>query len=248
MTAPSHPSVQIPAPPVDSGGGTLLLGALALPDAVRAAHHRYEVSVAALEALLGDGVFVPPELERAVLKRKVEFAAGRLCARAALRAAGCVAAADLPIGAHRGPIWPPGYLGSITHCDGTAIAVAAHQADVSAIGLDLEQIMTAETAATIGAQLANAAEIALGRDLGWPAEHWLTLLFSAKESLFKALYPRVGRYFDFLDAQVDAVDAAAARLHLRLRVDLSAQCPAGARYAVRFARDDSRALTCLLLS
>ncbi|HDX8597363.1 TPA: 4'-phosphopantetheinyl transferase superfamily protein, partial [Aeromonas dhakensis] len=42
---------------------------------------------------------------------------------------------------------------------------------------------------------------AAARTVGLGRAEALTLIFSAKESLFKALYPRVGRYFDFLDAR-----------------------------------------------
>ncbi|MGL6523541.1 4'-phosphopantetheinyl transferase superfamily protein, partial [Aeromonas dhakensis] len=55
----------------------------------------------------------------------------------------------------------------------------------------------------------------------------LTLIFSAKESLFKALYPRVGRYFDFLDARWLAMTEQT--LTLELVDSLTPTLPAGWR-------------------
>ena len=57
----------------------------------------------------------------------------------------------------------------------------------------------------------------------------LTALFAVKEALFKALAPRVGRYFDFLDA------AAVTPASLRLLVDLSAEFPAGTTFDAHHA-------------
>src|SRR5204862_697538 len=74
---------------------------------------------------------------RAVPKRAAEFARGRACARAALAQLG-VSSAPLPVGPERAPIWPEGFVGSVTHCRGLVAAVAARSARVSALGLDAE--------------------------------------------------------------------------------------------------------------
>jgi 4'-phosphopantetheinyl transferase EntD len=73
--------------------------------------------------------------------RRLEFLSGRSCARRALAVLG-VATADLAIAADRGPQWPTGIVGSITHTDSPdgswAVATVAHSAQLSAIGIDLE--------------------------------------------------------------------------------------------------------------
>ena len=55
------------------------------------------------------------------------------------------------------------------------------------------------------------------REKIWP----FRVVFSAKETLFKCLYAEVGRYFDFRDALVDALDAASGRFNVRLLVPLT---------------------------
>src|SRR4051812_8335062 len=72
----------------------------------------------------------------AVLCRRQEFVAGRWCAREALREVGCSDSALLP-GPLGSPVWPPGYLGSITHDDGHCIAVAGWGGTLRGIGVDL---------------------------------------------------------------------------------------------------------------
>ena len=77
--------------------------------------------IAVAEAALGDE---PPDLPadeaismvRAVPRRRVEFATGRLCARRAMAALGH-ARVSIPRAQDRVPIWPDGIVGSITHTD-----------------------------------------------------------------------------------------------------------------------------------
>jgi 4'-phosphopantetheinyl transferase EntD len=99
-------------------------------------------SVAAVEAF-GDlpGAELFPEehavIGRAIEKRRREFATGRACARAALARLGQPPVAILP-GDRGSPGWPPGIVGSITHCTGYRAAAVGPAADVLAIGLDAE--------------------------------------------------------------------------------------------------------------
>lgn len=69
-----------------------------------------------------------------------------------------------------------------------------------------------------------------------PFNELLTLTFSAKESLFKALYPQVRCYFDFLDARMVAVDTQRQTFVLALLKTLTPNCPAGRRFSGRFWR------------
>ena len=89
-----------------------------LPDYVRLACMR--VQDAAPDVLEAER----PIVKKAVEKRRREFSAGRTCARQALRELGC---ADAPIvhNQNGAPLWPPGIVGSITHSNTYAAAVAA---------------------------------------------------------------------------------------------------------------------------
>jgi enterobactin synthetase component D len=205
-----------------------------LPDSVSQAGLPYVVDAGQLASLKAAGIVLPPSLATAVLKRQVEFAAGRFCARLALQRQGYTGTETLAIGEHRAPLWPPGYIGSISHGDGQAIAVAAASGAWRALGIDVESILSREAAQPLVAHLMDAAEQAIGDAAGLPLERWLGLVFSAKESLFKALYPFVGRYFDFLDVEVCELDEAQGSLMLRLLSSLSPQCVKGSEYCIHY--------------
>jgi len=195
----------------------------------------YTISAQALRELAQPGAPPPPAMAGAVLKRQVEFAAGRWCAAHALCRSGYRGPPAIDIGAHRAPCWPAGYLGSISHSAGWAVAVTAANDAWSGIGIDLEQTMEESNARGLAKRIGSAAEMALGARAGLPFATWATLLFSAKESLFKALYPAVGRYFHFPDAAAESLDWEARLLHLRLTNTLTPRHHAGARYAIDFA-------------
>lgn len=137
-----------------------------------------------------------PQLERAVPKRRGEFLAGRLCARRALARIGAPSA-PVPIGRDREPLWPPGVAASITHTGERALCLVAHAADTLGLGVDIERAIDAPRAAEIAGVIVDAAEQAL-IDAGFadPAAG-LGAVFSAKESLYKALFPQVRRLFGF---------------------------------------------------
>ena len=132
-------------------------------------------------------------------KRRRDFTVGRECARSALCKLGVPAAPILP-GAARQPIWPRGVCGSITHCQGYAAAVVARQADICGIGID------AEHHRALGGGVFE--RISLPEERMWidgaaPTLPWELLLFSAKESVFKAWYPLVGTWLGFRYARIE---------------------------------------------
>jgi 4'-phosphopantetheinyl transferase EntD len=126
-------------------------------------------------------------------RRRSEFAAGRVCARAALAALG-VPAAPVLAGPAGEPRWPAGLTGSITHCAGYRACAVARIADVAAVGID------AEPDAGLPPRLiesvaghAEQARIALLAAAA-PAVSWDRLLFSAKEAVGKLWYPLTGNW------------------------------------------------------
>ncbi|GGY14734.1 4'-phosphopantetheinyl transferase family protein [Paludibacterium paludis] len=209
--------------------------------ALRQASLRYTIDETMLTALTPPHAPLPEALSGAVLKRRVEFAAGRWCAREALRRCGYTGTADLAVGRHRAPCWPGGYLGSISHCHGLAVAIAAPAGSLTGVGIDLELTMPADTARSIAPHIATARERELGAALG--SEIWTTLVFSAKESLFKALYPTVGRYFEFLDAVAEDLDPDRGEISLRLATTLSDRHRQGDVHRVAFALADKGLVT-----
>ena len=143
--------------------------------------------------------WLPRNHEHFSPKRKQEWLAGRFCAKVAARSEG-VALDGLPNNVDRSPDWPKGLVGSISHNDDMAIALVSKRA--KAVGIDCEKIISSPLFEKIKDRIISETEekvIAV-------ADHGATLAFSCKEALFKALYPRCDRYFDFLDAQLLSFD------------------------------------------
>ncbi len=166
----------------------------------------------------------PAGLQRWAPKRQAEFLAGRYCAARALVRAG-QPGHQVAVGPNREPLWPPGWRGAITHTRQHAIAVVASSVD--GLGIDLEAIMDAREAGECAPTIVNASELALGRAAGLDLPTLVTLCFSLKESIFKALYPQVGRYFGFEAAELVSLEPAAGSWSARLTAPLTARLPAG---------------------
>ena len=143
---------------------------------------------------------------RAIPARQAEFAAGRRAARVALGAIGEPPVA-LPPGPARAPLWPPGVVGSISHDAGLAIAAVMRRAQVRGLGIDLTEAapLPGETRHSI---LPHAAEQELDAMQARAG-------FSAKECLFKALFPETETFFGFEAATV-LPDIAEGRFDIRL--------------------------------
>ncbi|MBO3744792.1 4'-phosphopantetheinyl transferase superfamily protein [Streptosporangiaceae bacterium NEAU-GS5] len=162
--------------------------------------------VAAREAF-GDPPGPPlfPEEEalvaRAVDKRRREFATVRRCARTALADLGFPAAPILR-GARGAPTWPSGVVGSMTHCDGYRAAAVAHESAVPTIGLDAEPNEPLPDG--VLGMVSLPEEHGWLKELGAAAPHvrWDRLLFSAKESVYKAWFPLTRRWLGFEEAVV----------------------------------------------
>lgn len=199
-------------------------------------------------AKLADGDFQrclipqPASIQRSVAKRQTEFLAGRLCAMQAIwQLDGRQLAPD--IGEDRAPIWPDDICGSITHSTGWAAAIVAHKAQWRGLGLDTENMLSHERATRLAGEILTPEEMA--QMAAGPVDHValrVTLTFSIKEALFKALYPIVQKRFYFEHAQLlDWSDNGHARL--RLLTDLSSEWHSGKELDGQFSVQDSHVLS-----
>jgi len=184
----------------------------------------------------------PASIQRSVAKRQTEFLAGRLCAREAMRRLDGRVHAPL-IGEDRAPIWPQDLTGSITHSTGWAAAIVARKTVWRGLGLAVEQLMSHERAARLGGEILTPAEV---QRLSSGPDHQtakvVTLTFSLKESLFKALYPIVLKRFYFEDAELlEWSDDGTARL--RLKIDLSEEWHNGKELDAQFSVQDGQLLS-----
>ena len=174
-----------------------------------------------------DAVLFPDEaaaVARAVDRRRREFATARSLAREAMAGLG-VAPVSVPPGERGAPRWPPGVVGSITHCAGYCAATVARADQVRAIGIDAEP--DAPLPDGVLGRISLPGERAMLRGLAAPGPRWDLLLFSAKESVYKAWFPLTGRWLGFEDAEL-TIDPAAGTFAARILVaDLSATDGAG---------------------
>jgi 4'-phosphopantetheinyl transferase EntD len=138
---------------------------------------------------------------RAVDKRRREFTTGRGCARSALAALG-VAPAPILRGERGAPQWPPGIVGSITHCAGYRAAAVGRARDVLAIGLDAEPDEVLPDGVLKAISLPSERERLRDLAARAPGTSWDRLLFSAKESVYKAWFPLARRWLGFEDADI----------------------------------------------
>lgn len=166
------------------------------------------------------GVLVPDTMHKAVAKRKAEYVAGRLCAMRAIEAQTGQAGVMIAAGSKGEPVWPEGLVGSITHTHGFAAAAVADARFVRSLGMDTEQIMTTKVMENVVSRVCRADEAYCS---DWPLspETYATLVFSAKESLFKCLHPLVGKMFWFEDARIEITDFTAGLFTATLMTDLT---------------------------
>ncbi|SFI27886.1 enterobactin synthetase component D [Pseudomonas argentinensis] len=185
---------------------------------------------------------------RGVAKRQAEHLAGRLCAREALRRVTGVASVPA-VGEDRAPQWPAQVSGSITHGQGWAAAIVAPARQWRGLGLDVEGILSSERAERLVGEILTNDELALIADLSPAQRAWrISLTFSLKESLFKALYPLVLTRFYFQEAELLSIDPAQQTARLRLLVDLSDAWPAGSELNGHYAELDEQILSLVAIA
>lgn len=150
--------------------------------------------------------------------------------------------------ADRSPLWPAGFVGSITHSQDIAFAAVARVEQAQSLGLDVERLMPRETALELAPIVASPAEYA--RLLRAPWDHPLltTALFSAKETIFKCLYPIIRRPFDFSDVVIESLDRKDGSFTFSLSRAIAVLHPLAGRQPGRLAIVDDVVHTGLMLA
>jgi len=153
---------------------------------------------------------------RAVAKRRDEFRSVRACARTALAQLGLERQAMVP-GVRGAPPWPPGVVGSLTHCAGYRAAAVTRVDRLASLGIDGEPHAPLPDGVIRIVSLPEEREelSRLARDR--PDVCWDRLLFSAKESIYKAWFPLAGTWLGFEDARL-TVDPVAGTFSADLLV------------------------------
>ncbi|MBF0443058.1 MAG: 4'-phosphopantetheinyl transferase superfamily protein [Oligoflexales bacterium] len=145
------------------------------------------------------GVPFPATLGKAIDKRRLDFLAGRFCVKQALKSIGYDPFFEVRSLEDRSPVWPEGFIGSITHTRGFASAVIASGNELFGVGIDTEILIREDTVEKIWKTILSDAETftfsAYSAEISKAG--LLTLSFSAKESIYKCFYPRVKKFFGF---------------------------------------------------
>ena len=137
------------------------------------------------------------------VSRKEHYRSGRICAGEVLSKLGTLGQPVLRDPQTREPLWPEGISGAITHSGNWAAAAAGKTSDVSGIGIDLEDLER-QVDSRISRHVCIPEEQKWLQECGEEdfLEQNLKIIFSAKESIFKAFFPYTRTYLHFHDARI----------------------------------------------
>jgi len=144
----------------------------------------------------------PLKIAQARVKRKNEYLCGRVLAQAVLNHHFGL---DQPITSMHEhlPIWPTHVLGSISHSQNKLIVALSNNANY--LGIDIEHWVTSEFARESAHLVLTASEFDSWKSKAaefFDFARYVSLIFSVKESLYKAVYPTAKQYIDFLEASI----------------------------------------------
>lgn len=185
---------------------------------------------------------------RAVAKRKAEHVAGRLCIHWCYQMLVNQTPPLIYSDKHGCPIWPVPFKGSISHCNGKAVGVLTLDPHIQSLGLDIETLLDDKTTADIVSMVLSSEELSLYASAYKEKmlfSCYVTLIFSAKEAIYKALYPIVKHMFDFSAASVVAVSNTNIRfiLHNHALPELVDMTPIDVSYRIE---DNSVLCACVI--
>lgn len=132
--------------------------------------------------------------------RLMDFSTGRYCARKAFEYFG-VYDIPIPVGEKREPLWPQGFVGSISHCKPMAGAVIARNDQVLSVGLDIEELgrVTADLWDYVFTENERGYLNKLDKV---EQEIQATGIFCVKEAFYKFQFPLTGKFLGFQEVEV----------------------------------------------
>ena len=207
---------------------------------------RFSLDDFPLEAIQQAGIELPFSLQSAVKKRQYEFLMSRYCAKLCLEQLGLRPAPLISADADRSPIWPEGFVGSITHTEGWAGAIVGKQSAVRSVGIDFEHEIDRDHSSLVQHICLEEAELdAMSTHLNCSRERALTIIFSAKESFYKAMHPHVKRFFGFHAARV--IPAEKDGIAIELLTHLTDELMLGRTWPLRLRKVGGDVLETLLI-
>jgi enterobactin synthetase component D len=207
-------------------------------------HAPFDLAYFSETSFVDHGIELPTSLKTAVIKRKSDFLAGRALVSRAFDELGLLNQ-NIAVGPKRSPIWPKGMNGSISHTGQHCACIATTQPN-TAVGIDIEQMLKPNGLKSVRriAMTTNDTDVVASHSL-FSTQHLCTLIFSAKETLYKALFPTVQAFFGF-DAATLHCDPTENTIWLRLTRSLHPSLQKNQVFALRHQQLDDKILTWLI--
>jgi enterobactin synthetase component D len=218
--------------PIDTGAAqTLILHTAFLPDAYSD------------ELFSAYNIAFPTILNAAVDKRKSEYLAGRTLVSHGFAQLN-IPPQIVPSGEKRNPIWPAGVQGSITHSREYCACILTTLPD-RFVGIDVEWLLSDNALRSVRHVAMSEHDITIFTSQSiFTEQHFATLLFSAKETLYKALYPIVQSFFGFDAATIHACPTE-DQILLRLTQTLHPTLQEGGVFTIQYQQLGGKILTWL---
>ncbi|WP_038343275.1 4'-phosphopantetheinyl transferase family protein [Acinetobacter sp. A47] len=187
----------------------------------------------------------PKYLEYALTSRIKEFWAGRLLAEEILKK---YFDYHLSI-THKTsklPQWPKGTVGCISHTYDYVIAAVSSESKY--LGIDMEYIVDKNVL-----EESKNLVLTISEQSFWELKYnktisfceYFTLVFSLKESLYKAVYPLAKKYIDFLEVTVIELDFEKKEAFLKFNRDIEYCYGLLSRYKGFWFFEKGRVITCI---
>ena len=188
---------------------------------------------------------ISPRLQAGNPKRLNEFLAGRYALCQLYAAAGLegITMADLPVLADGRVGGPARYRCSISHGQHQVVALVGCRDDYLGLGIDIEGLISQQRGQRLRRRVAPNDEQAVWQAAGLDESVGLTLTFSAKETLYKALNTQVSIGLRFGQARLFGIDLERGQMGLQLTTDLGPTYPCGHTFELSFEFDDASVLT-----
>lgn len=197
-----------------------------LPDYIHFTVLRFAWNGALEDAFRIYNVPVPRQLANAIEQRQAEYLAGRITAQKLLRHFDTTLRAPL-MADNRAPSWPSSYRGAISH-DRDFASAAVIKMHHGRVGIDIESLSPKIDPDTISQCIASAREIdILINTSDLLPDHSLLLLFSAKESAYKAFPHEYQQHLDFHSVELRDIDPHLQQLTFSLTHTLNHEYGAG---------------------
>lgn len=137
-------------------------------------------------------------------QRRNEYTSGRIIAKHLLERIGIY---NFPIlrGTLGEPLWPQGVTGSISHCADRCFVAIAEKKHYKSIGIDIDSID--DLPETLIDDVCTYSEKKWIRSMKCQekAYPYAKMIFSAKESAYKCIFPFVQDFIDFTEAEITFV-------------------------------------------